>query len=202
MKAAKKNSEGLKNWLAIIKAGDARLLFFPTLCLTAYMAFFFFSAYDASADEQFRPYLHKAVVPEHPKLNLYGTYTTELFPGAASYTYQFDIPPGTNGLQPALAISYNSQSVKQRPGILGAGWALTQSYIFRNANSTLNDTSDDYFKLILNGAAHDLIYNSSDGFYRTKIEAYMRIQNFPLLPTITALTGLSQPKTGRFTGLT
>ena len=154
-----------------LKRGVAVL--FSILCLVLFL----FSASSVLADEQFKPYLHKAVVPEHPKVKLYGTYSTELFPGAATYTYQLDLPPGTNGLQPILTLSYNSQSVKQRPGILGAGWSLASTYITRDVNSTLNDTSDDFFRLIFNSAAYRLVYNASDQFYHTEIESYMRIQN-------------------------
>ena len=129
------------------------------------------------ADDSYRPYLHKANVPEHPKVSLYGSYSTDLFPGAATYTYPIEIPLGTNNLQPSISIAYNSQTIKQRPGILGAGWSLTQNYIYRDVNSTPDSTADDKFKLILNGVFYDLIYDSSDGFYHTKIESFIRVQN-------------------------
>ncbi|MFC1715686.1 toxin TcdB middle/N-terminal domain-containing protein [Candidatus Poribacteria bacterium] len=129
------------------------------------------------ADDAYKPYLHKATVPEHPKLKLYGSYTTNLFPGAATYSYSFEVPKGTNGLSPVLAITYNSQSIKQRPGILGAGWSLTSNYIYRDVNSTPANSSDDEFKLFLNGNFHELVYDSSDGYYHTKIESYLRVEN-------------------------
>ena len=132
-----------------------------------------------AADDQYKPYLHKAAVPENPKTKLYGKYSTNLFPGAATYEYPIEAPKGTNNLQPSLTISYNSQAMKQRPSILGAGWTLTQNYIYRDVNFTPSNTTDDKFKLVLNGASYDLIFDNSDGFYHTEIETFARIQNLP-----------------------
>jgi len=128
------------------------------------------------ADNPYKPYLHKASVPEHPKISLYGSYATDLFPGAATYSYPIEVPPGTNGLSPFISITYNSQTVEQRPGILGAGWKITENYIYRDVNSTLDDTSDDSFKLILDGTSYELVYVPTDNFYHTKIETFIRIQ--------------------------
>lgn len=149
-----------KNKIALI------LLFFLAIVPIAY-----------SADDQYKPYLHKPSVPEGPKAKLYGKYTTNLFPGAATYSYPIEVPKGTNNLQPSLSIAYNSQAVKQRPSFLGAGWALTQNYIYRDVNFTPSNTTDDQFKLILNGASYDLVYDTSDGFYHTETETFSRIQN-------------------------
>jgi len=130
-----------------------------------------------AGDDFYKPYLHEAQVPEHPKVKLYGSYSTSLFPGSATYTYPIEVPSGTNSLQPSLSITYNNQFVKQRSGILGAGWSLTQNYVSRDVNSTLDNTSDDWFNLVLSGASYKLVYNANDGFYHTKIESYTRIQN-------------------------
>jgi len=142
--------------------------------------FFFFLAFvplALAANDPYKPYIHKAVVPEHPKVKLYGTYSTNLFPGAGTYTYEIEVPKGTNNLQPALSISYNSQAVKQRPSILGAGWLLTQNYIYRDVNFTPSNTTDDMFRLILNNVNYELVYDVSDGFFHTEIETFARIEN-------------------------
>ena len=146
------------------------------ICLLLLLLVFLLPAAFA-VDDAYKPYLHKANVPEHPKVKLYGKYSTELFPGAGTYTYEIEVPKGTNNLQPSLTISYNSQSMKQRPSILGSGWSFTQNYIYRDVNFTPSNTTDDEFKLILNGASYDLIFNDGDNFFHTESETFARIQN-------------------------
>src|SRR3989344_2838257 len=127
-----------------------------------------------AAEDSFKPYLHNPAIPENPKPKLYGSYSTNLFPGAATYSYSIEVPKGTNSLQPSIVIFYNSQAMKQRPGILGAGWSLNENYIYRDANFTLDNTSDDIFKIVLNGALYELIYDSTNGYYHTKTETFAR----------------------------
>jgi len=149
-----------------------------------------------AADNQYKPYLHKANIPDNPKPKLYGSYSTNLFPGAATYSYQIEIPKGTNNLQPSLTVSYNSQSMKQRSSILGAGWSITQNYIYRDTNYTPSNVTDDLFKLILNGASYDLIYDNNDGSYHTKTETFARIQNLTTITNSNAIYWLVTLKDG------
>src|SRR5947209_4434855 len=79
------------------------------------------------ADDAYQPYLHNPTIPEHPSVRVFGQYNTQLFPGAATYSYPIAVPPGTHGLEPLIAISYNSQATPSRPGILGTGWSLNQN---------------------------------------------------------------------------
>ncbi|MBI2139046.1 VCBS repeat-containing protein, partial [Candidatus Woesearchaeota archaeon] len=134
----------------------------------------------AYAAEEYKPYLHKAIVPQHPKLELTSAYKTELFPGAATFTYPLSFPPGTNGLTPEISLYYNSQTAKQRPSIVGAGWSLTQNYIYRDVNGTFNDTNDDIFKLVLDNSAQEIV--NLNGTFKTEVESYARIQNLSGAP--------------------
>lgn len=136
----------------------------------------------AVADDEFKPYLHNPTVPEAPKVSLYGKYQTNLFPGAGTYTYDIEVSPGTNELQPSLSLSFNSQAMKQRSSIVGAGWQLTQNLIFRDANFTPTNQNDDFFVLVLNGATHELKYDSSDAFFHTEIETFSKIENLSGAP--------------------
>lgn len=99
--------------------------------------------------DQYKPYLHKPTVKEAPELQTFGSYQTNLFPGAGTYTYLIETVPGTNGLQPLISLFYNSQSALQRPGMLGSGWSMTQGFISRDINHTLSDISDDFFIMSL-----------------------------------------------------
>lgn len=126
-----------------------------------------------SAADTYKPYLHKPQVPEAPKVRLFGAYQTDLFPGAATYTYPIDVPPGTHGLQPSLSLIYSSQGAKGRPGILGAGWEFTHDYIIKNLNGTISDTTDDFYTLFLNGRMDKLVINGTE--LKTEIDYGARI---------------------------
>jgi RHS repeat-associated protein len=73
--------------------------------------------------------------------------------GAATYTFPIYTPPGTNGLQPAVGISYSSQGGN---GIAGYGWSVSGlSVIGRTGKDMYHDetvrpvayTSEDAFTL-------------------------------------------------------
>ncbi|MEH6681043.1 MAG: RHS repeat-associated core domain-containing protein [Sediminicola sp.] len=54
--------------------------------------------------------------------------------GAAVYEIPIDVPPGINGVQPAISLSFNSQSGN---GLAGWGWNVTGISIITRAPSTL-----------------------------------------------------------------
>ncbi len=130
-----------------------------------------------ASNDIYKPYLHNPTVPKNPGLNLQGTYATTLWPGAATYNYPISVPSGTNGLIPSLSISYNHQSTIGRPTIVGAGWSLSDNYIIRDVNYSFSDTSNDKFKLVLNGQTYNLVYDTTDSRWHTEIESYLNIQN-------------------------
>ncbi|MBI4738193.1 hypothetical protein HY772_01300, partial [Candidatus Woesearchaeota archaeon] len=143
---------------------------------TLLLVFFLLLPLAYAADDSFKPWLHKASVPESPKVRLFGQYATNLFPGAATYVYGLEVPKGTNSLQPTLTLSYNSQSVKQRPGILGAGWVLTPNYIYRDVNATPDNTSDEKYILVLDGTPYELVFGP-DGQWHTEVDYHYKIEN-------------------------
>ncbi len=106
------------------------------------------------------------------------------FTGSASYSFPFMVPPGVNGLQPALGIGYNSSisnfnTAKVQSNPEGWGWNLsgmievTQDLKICNHNDIdkgcVNTYEDFYkengiryfrptFNLVINGTGYDLIH--------------------------------------------
>ena len=152
-----------------------------------------------SAD-QFKDYLGNPTLPEQGKLNPTSSSTISLFDGAATYSYPIEVPPGVNSLSPQLSLTYNSHSSSGQPNILGTAWALSQSYIERDINSTLSPLSDDEFKLIFNGQSHDLIYVPSENRFHTKIETFLYIQNITGAPNTKGIYWLVKTKDGTVLG--
>jgi len=134
------------------KMKEVRLLSFIFIFVITIILFISSCSFISGAKaESYRPYLHKPSVGQYPKLDVYGTYQTQLFPGSATYSYGISVPSGTNGLAPELSLNYNSQSALQNPSIVGSGWSFASNYVMRNINFTLTNTSDDYYLLSLNG---------------------------------------------------
>jgi YD repeat-containing protein len=105
---------------------------------------------------------------------MYGQYQTNLYPGSASYSYPIFVPKGINGLAPNVLISYNSQSVRGRPSVLGSGWSISKDYIYRDTKGTLDDISDDVYYLVLDGNNYLLVYYN--GYYHTEVDYYFKIE--------------------------
>ena len=94
----------------------------------------------------------------HAQRTVWNAYQTPLFSGSYNHAYKIDLPPGTHGLTPNPALLYNSFLAKNAAGWVGAGWEIPLNFIQRDIAETLQDTSDDTFDLILQGAKHDLVY--------------------------------------------
>ena len=125
--------------------------------------------------DDFKPYLHNPVVPQHPQIKLYGEYSTNIYSGIASYSYMIDTPKGVNGLEPTIGIYYTSEAMKSQ-SVLGSGWSMNYNYIYRDINATPDDINDDFYILYLDGNVYELVY--SNGEYKSKVDYYYRIQNF------------------------
>jgi len=71
--------------------------------------------------------------PSVPNSNVFGSQSqapkVDESSGAFTQRIALDIPPGRNGLQPDLALQYNSQNTTD--GIVGYGWSVSIPYIER-----------------------------------------------------------------------
>ncbi len=105
--------------------------------------------------------------------------------GAANYSIPIDVPPGIAGMQPNLALVYNSQGGN---GLLGLGWSLSGlSSITRTGTTIYNDgnkqgikfNSEDRFALdgnrliSVNGG-----YGENNTEYRTENETFSKIISY------------------------
>jgi len=106
--------------------------------------------------------------------------------GAATYTIPIDVPPGIAGLQPGLALAYNSQGGN---GLLGMGWSLAGlSAITRCPKTYAQDGVKEGVKLdatdryCLGGqrlvVVNGLPYGASGAEYRTEVESFSRITSY------------------------
>src|SRR4029078_3972559 len=73
--------------------------------------------------------------------------------GALTQQLPLDIPPGRNGLQPNVSLSYNSQNATD--GIVGYGWTLSTPYIQRlnktGSQNLYNASTTQYFTSSIEG---------------------------------------------------
>ena len=107
--------------------------------------------------------------------------------GEAEYTIPLALPPGTNGMTPALSLRYRHRT---RGGLLGVGWSIGGlSQITRCARTMAQDgvaaaprrTLADRFcldgqRLVI---ANHVVYETPDAEYRTEIESFARIRATP-----------------------
>jgi hypothetical protein len=125
-----------------------------------------------------------AIVPETIK-----SFQVDLFSGTAAFSYPISVPPGVGGLAPSLALTYSSNVTNQMTSKYaagswaGMGWNLDIGYVYlQNPDGDYYQDGTPALSLVLNGASHDLmknggdIYDYSPGWYRTRIESYLKIQ--------------------------
>lgn len=94
------------------------------------------------------------------------------FSGAVTYQYPIQIPPGRNGLQPGIALSYSSASLNGRifddeKVEVADGWSLADISIARvgvqydrvliNTTWEILVIHPDKFRLVFNGTGHELV---------------------------------------------
>jgi hypothetical protein len=97
--------------------------------------------------------------------------------GAFSYTYPIKLPPGTNGMGPQLALTYNSSGGES---MLGMGWGLSGfPVIIRDPSYPIDFNDDDHY--LYNGQRLIWVPQNTDdvvnpGYYHTERESYVRIK--------------------------
>jgi hypothetical protein len=97
----------------------------------------------------------------------------DLHSGAATYSYQLELPPGPGGFQPSLALTYDSGSVdgmKNKRDVgswVGIGWNL-------NLGSINYDASSQTYYLNMNGISYKLFTTDGTNFHTTP-EEYLKI---------------------------
>ncbi len=125
--------------------------------------------------------------------------------GEAQYTIPITLPPGTNGMTPALSLEYRHRT---KGGLLGVGWSIGGlSQITRCARTMAQDgvtappllTVADRFcldgqRLVI---VNNVVYEAPNAEYRTEIESFARIRatagsstNGPAHFTVEAADGL------------
>ncbi|MEN6409302.1 MAG: SpvB/TcaC N-terminal domain-containing protein, partial [Anaerolineaceae bacterium] len=124
------------------------------------------------------------------------------FTGSAAYSYPIQVPSGPAGLQPEIALTYNSQMVdsafsRTQGPFVGMGWSLNLGSIERNMNGTDDYLEDDTYSLTVNGVGGTLLQipgdvdgDPSTDDYRLENNNFWRIRHFRM-PYITADSYLS-----------
>ena len=102
--------------------------------------------------------------------------------GAATYALPITVPPGTAGMEPKLALTYNSQGGN---GLLGVGWSLSGlSAITRCPRTTAQDGAkggvnfDANDRFCLDGQRLMLVsgvYGAAGSEYRTERDSFSKI---------------------------
>jgi Salmonella virulence plasmid 65kDa B protein len=92
--------------------------------------------------------------------------TADQASGALTYTYSFEVPPGRNGMEPDLRLTYNSQE-NNEASLFGYGWNINIPYIVRsNKTGAQNLYSSNTF---LSSDAGELV-DLGSGQYAAKVE--------------------------------
>jgi len=98
--------------------------------------------------------------------------------GAATYAVQIDTVPGTSGVEPKIAIAYDSQAGN---GLLGVGWGVSGlSTISRCARGVPQDPTPDY-RFCIDGLRMNVIsgtYGANNAEYRTEREEFSKIVSY------------------------
>ena len=111
------------------------------------------------------------------KIETKDSFNVDLFTGSVAYSYDIDVPPGTNDLKPNLKLFYNSHNFGQRPGVVGSSRDITESYIQQDTNGSFLDVANDEFKFVLEGNSYDLAYVPTEERFHTAAESFLFVDN-------------------------
>ena len=106
--------------------------------------------------------------------------------GAATYTVPIQVPPGVNGMEPKLALTYSSQG---RNGLFGVGWTLGGVSAISRCPATIavdgKRSGIDFAaeRFCLNGQRLIFLATGTDGVgayreYNTEIEGFLRVRAY------------------------
>jgi RHS repeat-associated protein len=118
------------------------------------------------------PALAQAPAPATPG----GGFSTEafhsdLFTGAATFGVPIALPPGVNGMTPALTLGYNSGSGNSWVGV---GWSLEVGFVARSSRNP-----SGYVIAVPGGLVSEMVAVGVDangvGEYRTRVDSFLRI---------------------------
>lgn len=103
--------------------------------------------------------------------------------GQASYQIPIDLPPGRNGVQPSVSLSYNSQGGN---GILGVGWSLNAGSSISRCGATF--AQDGFTRAVTFSATTDRLcldgqrliaitgtYGTGNTEYRTEMDSFVKV---------------------------
>jgi RHS repeat-associated protein len=103
--------------------------------------------------------------------------------GQASYQIPIDLPPGRNGVQPSVSLSYNSQGGN---GLLGVGWSLNAGSAISRCGATF--AQDGFTRAVTFNASNDRLcldgqrlvaitgtYGESNAEYRTEMDSFVKV---------------------------
>ncbi|WP_420627681.1 LamG-like jellyroll fold domain-containing protein [Candidatus Leptofilum sp.] len=108
------------------------------------------------------------------------------FSGAATFSYPIEVPPGRNGMQPGVALSYSSRAIDglirdAEVGPIGTGWSLAETSIVRVGVELKFNGANPYthhqekFRLTLNGTGYEMLGSTTPGIWQVKDAPGIRI---------------------------
>jgi len=105
--------------------------------------------------------------------------------GSANYNIPIVVPPGRNGMQPNVQLSYSSS---QGNGLVGVGWSLSSGAAISRCGMTV--ATDGISKSVQYSVAHDKLclngqrliavsaYGQSGAEYRTELDSFARVRQY------------------------